>query len=83
MPDPATVGFPTQSTPIDTFKDVDGQFSSKRIAAFGALSLYALGFFADTFTHFHAPEHVMDGLMYFAAAVLGLAASERFAPKRD
>lgn len=66
-----------------TFQDIDGNYSSKRIAAFFAFSLFTIGFLVDTFSSFHAPDDLMRDLLTFAGAGLGLAVAERFAPQKE
>ncbi len=70
------------TTVTDTLKDIDGQFSSKRIAAFAALALFLALAVSDTVAHAGKPtEFVMTDLMYIALGGLGLGALERFGQK--
>lgn len=64
-----------------TLQDIDGNYSSKRIAAFIALAFYLAGAVVDTVTPLHVPMHAMDGLLYIVGGGLALAVSERFAPR--
>ncbi len=75
MPDSA----PALST---TLQDIDGAYSSKRIAAFIALAAFLAGGVADTVMGaVRVPPDVMQGLLYIVLGGLSLALGERFAPK--
>lgn len=64
------------------FKDLDGNTSSKRVAAFIALTCMVAGFLASLTGLGHVlPEWMFDGFLYITGGGLGLAATERFAPK--
>jgi len=65
-----------------TLRDVDGNYSSKRIAAFIALALFAAAMAVDTFTAHKVAQHFVDDLMVIVCSGLGLAVAERFAPRR-
>ncbi len=67
-----------------TFKDIDGSYSSKRIAAFIALSVYILGGVVDVVMGtVRVPPEVMQGFLYITLGGLSLAVGERFAPRGD
>lgn len=67
------------TTVSDTLKDIDGNFSSKRIAAFLALAVFLLMAAADTVARRgQASEFVMTDLVYIVIAGLSLGAVERF-----
>lgn len=61
-------------------QDIDGNVSSKRVAAFAALALYGAGFLIDTLTTHKVSEHLADGLMVIVLAGIGSALAERFMP---
>lgn len=60
---------------------MDGNLSSKRVAAFVALACIAAGFVSDTFFDHHPSEYMMNDLMFIVLGGLGYATAERFAPK--
>ena len=62
----------------DTFKDVRGSYSSKRILAFIAMAFYVFGFFLWTFTKAEPPMKLMEGLFSIIMAGVGLAGLEHF-----
>lgn len=64
-----------------TLTDIDGNFSSKRIAAFIALGGILALAGADLFGH-HPSDHIIDALTFIACTGLGMACAERFAPQR-
>lgn len=65
-----------------TLRDIDGNFSSKRIAAFIALGGVLVLAGADLFGH-HPSEYIVNALTFIACTGLGMACAERFAPHRD
>lgn len=66
--------------PSTVFQDIDGQFSSKRTVAFIAMACLVVGFLAAIVGHV-VPEYMFTNFTYIVGAGLGLAATERFAPK--
>lgn len=77
MPDP----LPAPVTLSSTLKDCDGNYSSKRVAAFIALAAFLVFAGADQFTAHKANETTLNDLMWIIGGGLGLAVIERFAPK--
>ena len=67
-----------------TLRDVDGNYSSKRVAAFIALAAYLVGAGVDTVMGaVRVPPEVMQGLLWIVLGGLSLAVGERFAPQRE
>jgi len=65
-------------------RDIDGDKSSKRLAAFIALACIVAGFVASlTGIGNLPPEWLFTDLMGVVLGGLGLACAERFAPKRE
>ncbi len=65
-----------------TLQDIDGNYSSKRVAAFIALAAYLAGAVVDTVMGIvRVPPEVMHGLLYITLGGLSLAVGERFAPR--
>ncbi len=63
---------------VEIVQDIDGQLSSKRVAAFIALGAYLLVGVADAFGHV-LPEPYTSGLEYLVLGGLAMAIPERFA----
>ncbi len=64
-----------------TLQDIDGHYSSKRVAAFIALACMVVGFVA-ALKGYVIPDWMFNGFLYLAAGGLGLACAERFAPRK-
>lgn len=73
-----------QTPPLSTtLQDIDGNYSSKRVAAFIALGFYLAGGIFDTVVGaVRVPPEIMQGLLWIILGGLGLAVGERFAPRR-
>lgn len=70
------------TTVSDAVKDTDGQYSSKRIAAFMALAMFLALCVADTVHNGGQPSQmVMDNLMYIVLGGLSLGTVEQFRRK--
>lgn len=65
-----------------TLQDVDGRYSSKRIASFIALGLFTAAMAVDTLTGHKVATNYIDDLMIIIVSGLGLAVAERFAPRQ-
>lgn len=80
MADDSSGSSPSLST---TLQDIDGAYSSKRIAAFIAMAAFLAGGIVDTVMGtVRVPPEVMNGLMWIVLGGLGLAVGERFGPER-
>ncbi len=64
-----------------TFKDIDGNYSSKRVAAFVALGCIVVAFVADLLGH-HPSEFIVNDLMLIVGGGFLGAVAERFAPRQ-
>lgn len=73
----------SQTTPADALKDIDGQYSSKRLASFLALAAFLGLALSDAWAHKGVPtEFIMTDLMYIVLGGLGLGALERFGGRK-
>lgn len=62
-------------------RDIDGNYSSKRLALFSLLTAYLLGGVAGT-AHLVVPVDFMDGLKQLLLGNLAVLVAERFSPER-
>jgi len=69
------------STTDEFVQDVDGRFSSKRLAMFALLGAYLLGGVAGTM-HLAVPVEFMDGLKQLLLGNLAVVVAERYSPER-
>ena len=62
-----------------TFQGTNGEYSSKRVAAFISLAVMIVAFVADLFFHLTITQFIFEGFEVLALGALGIAGVERFA----
>jgi tetrahydromethanopterin S-methyltransferase subunit E len=67
-----------------TLQDVDGRFSSKRIAGFTALACLVISYLANVAGIGHpVPDHLLDLMAGISVTSFGLSTWERWQPARE
>lgn len=61
-------------------KDVDNEYSSKRLVVLIAMASLTTAFFSNLFFDSTIEQFIFDGMMYIVIAGLGIVGAEKFSP---
>lgn len=62
-------------------KDVDNEYSSKRLVVLIAMASLTTAFFSNLFFDHTIEQFIFDGMMYIVIAGLGIVGAEKFSPQ--